>query len=289
MAEKSDIMHHYDDDFKFFEPIIGKSLAYSCGDWSVATSLEEAQVEKFKKILSYAGAAHGVKTILDLGSGWGSLLNYAARNNLADYLCGVTISPGQAEYSSKSLQKFNCDIVEGNIFDFFHEYAGEKFDCAASIGAFEHFSNPKEFKKGEHIERYRSFFNGVKKIVKGKFALQTIVTLKNHKNLDAEERKKAFKIYYFLSKHIFPNSLTPPLGDVFEAIKDIYTIERYEVCTSDYAKTLRSWSANLDAVRDSLNEEVYDRYKKYFDLTAEQYENGALAIARFSLNPVRNK
>lgn len=288
MADKRDIMYHYDDDFSFFEPILGQSLAYSCADWLFARTLEEAQQAKFKKMLSFADVSEPSQSLIDLGCGWGSLLKYAGENGLSQSLAGITISPGQAAYCKTVLSDYDCNIIEGDLFDYLDgDSSNTQYDAAVSIGAFEHFSNPREFKTGQHIERYRRFFNGVRRKVRGKLALQTIVTLKTQADFSSAERKEAFKLYYFLSKNIFPNSLTPPLEDVITSVQGIYNIERYEVSTTDYAKTLDQWSNNLDLVRHNIEPEVYARFKKYFDLTSEQYKKGALAISRFSLAPIR--
>ena len=95
------------------------------------------------------------------------------------------------------------------------------------------------------------------------------------------------RLWFYISKHIFPNSLTPPLDDVLEALEGIYEVERLEVNSVDYAKTLHSWSLNLDTIRRDIAPATYERFKKYFDLTQEQYEVGNLGISRFSLRPIR--
>lgn len=288
MAEKSDIMSHYDDDFNFYKPILGGTLAYSCADWQSAQSLDHAQEAKFSKMLAFAGISSDTPSFVDLGCGWGSLLRYASERRVGGSATGITISPGQAHFCREHLAGYRVNIIEDDIFNILKEADGTfQYDAAVSIGAFEHFANPRHFKNGTHIDRYREFFRGVSRLVSGNLSLQTIVTLKRQQDFSPEERKKAFRLYYFLSKHIFPNSLTPPLEDVIHSIQGIYEIEQQETNSTDYEKTLDQWSENLDRVRDEIDEEVYLRFKKYFDLTSEQYKKGALAIARFSLKPIR--
>jgi cyclopropane-fatty-acyl-phospholipid synthase len=289
MAGKLDIMHHYDDDFNFYESILGESLAYSCGDWLLANNLEQAQNQKLAKLLAMAKVGPDTASLIDFGCGWGSLLKYAATEHPAiQKMTGITISPGQAEFCRHTTEAPRTEILEQDIFDYIKKPAsGFGFDAAISIGAFEHFATPKDFQNRTHIARYRTFFEGVKKVVSGNLGLQTIVTRRNSEDLCAEQRKKVVRLWFYISKHIFPNSLTPPLDDVLEAIDGIYAVERMEINSEDYAKTLHSWSVNLDAVKAQIPTATYERFKKYFDLTQEQYEAGNLGISRFSLRPIR--
>ncbi len=289
MAGKADIMHHYDDDFNFYHSILGSTLAYSCGDWLLANNLDQAQSLKLAKLLAMAKVGQDTQSLIDLGCGWGSLLKHTEQHcPQINQLTGITISPGQAEYCRNTLTAGRSTILEQDIFDYL---AAPRetflFDCAVSIGAFEHFATPKDFQNRTHIERYRVFFNGVKQLVRGNLGLQTIVTRRNSEDLSVEQRKKVVRLWFYISKHIFPNSLTPPLDDVLEAVDGIYQVERMEVNSEDYAKTLYSWGENLDHIKNAIPASTYERFKKYFDLTREQYELGNLGISRFSLKPIR--
>lgn len=288
MADKADIMHHYDDDFNFYEAILGRTLAYSCGDWLNAEDLDQAQENKLAKLLRMAKVDSDTRTLVDFGCGWGSLLKYAAAENpQIERLTGITISPGQASYCRNMTGGKSIEIFEQDIFDYLVEpVSGFSYDAAISIGAFEHFATPKDFQSRNHITRYRTFFEGARKVVAGNLGLQTIVTLRNSDEMSSEQRKKVVRLWFYISKHIFPNSLTPPLSDVLKALEGIYEVEDYEVNSVDYTKTLSAWSLNLDAIKSDIPLATYDRFKKYFDLTREQYEAGNLGISRFSLKPI---
>jgi cyclopropane-fatty-acyl-phospholipid synthase len=285
MASKADIMFHYDDDFNFYQSILGNSLAYSCADWLMASNLEQAQQLKLAKLMAMAKIGPQTQSMIDFGCGWGSLLKYAqAQHPEIKNLTGITISPGQAEFCRKSTTSSRVEIIEQDIFDYLKTPVNNyRFDAAISIGAFEHFATPKDFQNRTHIARYRTFFHGVKSKVAGNLAL---VTRRNSEDMSAEQRKKVVRLWFYISKNIFPNSLTPPLDDVLEAIDGIYEVERMEVNSVDYAKTLNAWSRNLDQIRPNLSSATYERFKKYFDLTQEQYEAGNLGISRFSLKPI---
>lgn len=287
MAGKADIMHHYDDDFNFYTSILGPTLAYSCADWLLADNLQQAQQQKLAKLLAFARVDDQTRSLIDFGCGWGSLLDYAqASFPHIEQLTGITLSPGQAEHCRMRLGQ--ATILEQDIFDYIRRSPIDfEFDAAISIGAFEHFATPKDFQNRTHITRYRQFFNGVKSLVKGSLGLQTIVTRRNSERLSLDERKKVVRLWFYIAKHIFPNSLTPPLDDVFEALDGIYEVERVEVNSEDYAKTLHAWNINLESIKDTISVATYERFRKYFSLTQEQYEAGNLGIARFSLKPIR--
>lgn len=294
MLKVNDFTQHYDQDFWFFQKVLDPTLTYSCADWIGNNNLYEAQVSKLDRLLHFAGVTGETNQLLDVGCGWGSMMRHAlARYPTLHRIVGITVTPSQVAFCHENLPKPWFEVIESDIFDCFDEdHLGiqkhGKFDSAVSIGSLEHFSNAKEYKAGMHIEKYRRFFNGMRSLVSGKVALQTIVTTRKADKTNVSEFRKSVKLLRHISKTIFPNSLSPPLEDVQAALENIYKIERQEVNHTDYANTLKTWSSNLDGIKSEIGNDSYQRYKKYFDLTAEQYESGNLAIARFSLQPLCN-
>lgn len=287
MATKFDIEHHYDEnESNFFELVLGKNMSYTCASWEGQDSLDEAQNRKYEKILNFAGVTEHTKSVLDLGCGWGTLMLYMSKCfPTLDKIHGVTISPEQARYCRQTIHNKKIKIIEQDMFEYFDRFNSAQYDAATMIGALEHLASAKQYKVNTHIEQYRKFFKGVRKCVKGNLALQTIVALKGPNVLKGVEYKKAIRFQYFISKYIFPNSLTPRMDYIEEAIEDLYTIENYEVRSDEYEKTILCWRDNLVFNKDVISPERYDMFLRYFDLCIEHFHSGYIGLARYSLKP----
>jgi cyclopropane-fatty-acyl-phospholipid synthase len=104
------ISHHYDVSNKFYEWILGPSMAYTCAVYPSATStLEEAQFEKFDLVARKLGLRPGMR-LLDVGCGWGGMVMHAA---------GLT------------------ELAEVRHLDY-RDVAETDFDAISSIGLTEH-------------------------------------------------------------------------------------------------------------------------------------------------------
>jgi cyclopropane-fatty-acyl-phospholipid synthase len=70
---------HYNLDIEIFEAMLGETMAYTCGYWKNAESLDEAQYAKFDLICKKLDLKKNDK-VLDIGSGFGGLANYMAEH-----------------------------------------------------------------------------------------------------------------------------------------------------------------------------------------------------------------
>ena len=287
MATKNDIEQHYDEnESNFFELILGKNMSYTCASWEGQDSLDEAQNKKYEKILNFAGVNEDTRTILDLGCGWGTLmLNMVKSFPQLNEIHGITISPEQARYCRQTIHSKKIKVIEQDMFDYFDNFNSAQYDAATMIGALEHLASAKQYKNNTHIEQYRKFFMGVRKCVKGHLALQTIVALKGPNDLQGVEYKNAIRFQLFISKYIFPNSLTPRIDYIEKAIEGLYQIEKFEVGSYEYEKTITCWRDNLIYNKDIISVERYDMFLRYFDLCIEHFNSGYIGLARYSLKP----
>ncbi|MBI2065698.1 MAG: class I SAM-dependent methyltransferase, partial [Candidatus Zambryskibacteria bacterium] len=87
---------HYDIGNDLYRAMLDKRLAYTCGYWSgnpPAGELDAAQEAKLELVCRKIGLKHGQR-VLDIGSGWGSFIGYAAQKYGASAL-GITVSKKQ--------------------------------------------------------------------------------------------------------------------------------------------------------------------------------------------------
>src|SRR3954470_18542549 len=85
------IASHYDVSNRFYELVLGPSMAYTCAVFPEAdASLEKAQENKFDLVCRKLGLKPGMR-LLDVGCGWGGLVRHAVKHYGVTAL-GVTLS-----------------------------------------------------------------------------------------------------------------------------------------------------------------------------------------------------
>jgi cyclopropane-fatty-acyl-phospholipid synthase len=122
---------HYDLGNDFYQAMLGSHMAYSCGYWKQAASLDSAQEAKLDLICRKLRLEPGMR-VLDIGCGWGVFMAYAAENFGVECV-GVTVSKNQAAFAS---QHYPGLPLEFRLQDY-RDLDG-KFDRIVSIGMFEH-------------------------------------------------------------------------------------------------------------------------------------------------------
>ena len=96
------ISHHYDVSNRFYERLLGPTMAYTCAVYPYdGASLEEAQIEKVDLVCRKLDLQPGQR-LLDVGCGWGTMVLHAAQHYGVRTL-GVTLSRQQAEWGQKRI------------------------------------------------------------------------------------------------------------------------------------------------------------------------------------------
>src|SRR6516162_7218003 len=100
--DASAISHHYDVSNRFYEWVLGPSMAYTCACYPTAdATLEEAQAYKFDLVARKLALKPGMR-LLDVGCGWGGMVMHAAREYGVKAL-GVTLSEQQALWAQRAI------------------------------------------------------------------------------------------------------------------------------------------------------------------------------------------
>jgi cyclopropane-fatty-acyl-phospholipid synthase len=162
------ILHQYDFLGDFYRLTLGPELVYSYGMWVEGDTLESAQL---RKLDYHAQAAHavGAERVLDVGCGWGSLLQRLVETHHVKHAVGITMSPGQAEWAREQHWP-RCEVRAENWFD--HEPDGP-YDAIIAIEAIEHFAGNTMW-RAKRVARYREFFRSCHSWLrpKGRLSLQ---------------------------------------------------------------------------------------------------------------------
>lgn len=236
---------HYDIGNDLYEAMLDKRLTYTCGYWKNAETLDEAQNAKLDLTCKKIGIKKGDK-VLDIGSGWGSFINFAAEKYGAECV-GLTISKEQADYANTH---HNGLQVETRLQDY-RDVDGQ-FDHIVSLGMFEHVG----------YRNYRVFMEKVHSLLKddGLFLLHTIAGNTSVTLIDP-----------WFSKYIFPNSLVPSASQITKAAEGLFVMEDWHSFGQYYDTTLMHWFKNFDSNWDKLKDKYDDRFYrmwKYYLLSS---------------------
>jgi cyclopropane-fatty-acyl-phospholipid synthase len=238
--DANSISHHYDVSNRFYEWVLGPSMAYTCACYPTQdASLEEAQWYKHDLVARKIALKPGMR-LLDVGCGWGGMVRHAAREYGVKAL-GVTLSEQQALWAQQAIKKEGLeDLAEVRHLDY-RDVPETDFDAVSSIGLTEHIGK-------ENVPGYFSFLNGKLKV--GGRMLNHCITRPD--NTGPSIHKDGF-----INRYVFPDGELEGPGWLMGVMNDHgFEIRHEENLREHYAKTLTGWCDNLDAHWDEAVEEV---------------------------------
>jgi len=240
---------HYDIGNDLYAAMLGKRLVYTCGYWKDAKNLNDAQEAKLDLICRKIGLKKGQK-VLDIGSGWGSFIKFAAEKYGANTL-GITVSKEQKILASK----LNIGLsAETKLQDY--RDVDDKFDHIVSIGMFEHVG----------LKNYRGFMEVVHKSLNndGLFLLHTIGG--NHSTTIGDP---------WIEKYIFPHGMLPSIKQISKSVEGLFVIEDIHNLGADYDKTLMEWYKNFnnnwEDIKLNYDDRFYRMWKYYLLVCAGSF------------------
>jgi cyclopropane-fatty-acyl-phospholipid synthase len=247
MAGRADLEFTYSLTDRIFRLSLGELADFSGakydGDFSM--SLEEAQRRKHEYVADAIGIGPG-RRVLDLGCGWGPLLDFVrSRGGIG---VGVTLSSAQAQ----ACRRHGLDVHLHDARRLTRERFGA-FDAVASLGAFEHFCSPEEHRAGRQDEIYRDLFARVASVLPdgGRLFLQTMVFGRNMiplEQVDIDAPRNSDAWYLALMGRQFPGSW-PPAGEeqVVRAAQRHFRLVSSISGRLDYLETIRQWRKRFAA------------------------------------------
>lgn len=233
------ISHHYDVSNKFYEWLLGPSMAYTCAVYPHAgASLDEAQEEKVDLVCRKLDLKPGDR-LLDVGCGWGQMVVHAAQN-YGVRVIGVTLSRQQAEYAQKRIAELGLSDVAEVRHDDYRHIPETGFDAVSSIGLTEHIG-------AKNLAGYVRFLAS---------KLRPQGRLLNHCITRAVTSEPA-RPGGFINRYVFPDGELEGAGTIISAIQDNgFEVRHEENFREHYARTCAAWGANLEAHWDEAVREV---------------------------------
>jgi cyclopropane-fatty-acyl-phospholipid synthase len=241
MADRADLDFTYSLIDRIFRLSLGEMADFSGakydGDFSL--TLEQAQRRKHDYIAQQVGIQAG-RRVLDLGCGWGPLLNDIRRRGASGV--GVTLSRAQVVACRRNgLNVYLRDARQITADTF------GPFDAVASLGAFEHFCSVQDYRAGRQEQIYASLFESIAGILPagGRLYLQTMVfgpraTAIDDVSIDAPRDSDAW--YLALMQKQFPGSFLPfGQEQVIKAAAPNLRLVSSISGRLDYIETIRQW------------------------------------------------
>lgn len=261
---------HYDMGNDLFEAMLDKRMVYTCGFWDGAENLDAAQEAKLEFVCRSIGARPGMK-ILDIGCGWASFAKYAAEKYCAK-VTGITVSREQARLAQEKCTGLPVEIRLQDYRDLRRDVQRDasKFDCAVSLGMFEHVGS----------KNYRTFMEIVRSAIEscGRFYLSCI-----GKNVSVRVTDP------WIEKYIFPNSMLPSLKQIGAATEGLFIMEDLQNWAADYDRTLMAWYANFkehwNELRARYDERFFRMWEFYLMASAGSFRSRRLQVWQMLFSP----
>ena len=221
------ISRHYDVSNRFYEMVLGPSMAYTCALYPTPDmTLEEAQAAKFDLVCRKLDLRPGQR-LLDVGCGWGTMVRHAAREYGVKVL-GVTLSLEQAEWGKEAIDREGLgDLAEVRHLDY-RDVVETGFDAVSSIGLTEHVG----------VRNYPAYFAHLRDRLKpGGRLLNHCITRQHNTRRETGA---------FIDRYVFPDGELIGSGTIITAAQDQgLEVQHSENLRLHYASTLRDWNRNL--------------------------------------------
>ena len=230
---------HYELPTSFFEKILSSHMKYSGSELkNFQSNLETSDSETLDLYAQRAEITNN-HSILELGSGWGSLCLYLAKKFPASFITTVTNSNSQKKFieaKASSMNLNNLNVIKADISEF---STNEKFDRIVSIEMFEHTRNTKLLL--QNIEEWLED--------DGKLFIQVFSHQKYPQFFDDFSNS-------WMSKNFFTGGMMPYKNFYGDIQKKLKIVQSWEIEGIYYQKTLDSWLNNLEINKREISKQL---------------------------------
>lgn len=270
-GSRRNIAYHYDLGNDFYTPWLDAGMTYSSALFPrPGMTLEEGQAAKLEAILARTATRPG-DTILEIGSGWGSFAELAARHGVAVH--GITLSTEQRDYAEARLRAGGCRATRFTLTDY-RDVAGT-YDAVVSI----------EMVEAVGREYWRAYLEAIARALKpgGRAAIQLIA-------MDDAIFENYARNVDFIQTYVFPGGLLLSEPE-FRAIAEDVGLRWQDRAGfgADYAETLRQWRERFDraVAGGRMPAEFDDRFLnlwRYYLMYCEGgFRGGGIDVAQVTL------
>lgn len=258
LSSRNNVRDHYDLGNSFFSQMLDSSMTYSCGyQHSKEDTLYDLQQNKYALTAKKLAITPEPASLIDVGCGWGGMLDYITKNYPSVHTTGITLSEQQHQYANQLFRRSgNSCRAQALLLDY-RELDGA-YDYFVSIGMFEHVGK----------ERYPEFMKMIQRVLRpgGRGLLHTISSASA-----PEEGSDPW-----LMKYIFPGGYLPRLEEItYEMRKAGLTILHVENLREHYVHTIAHWRRNFERNRkriQALGSQFNDRFLRMWEFYLHSVE-----------------
>ena len=244
------VKDHYEIDSDIYSCFLDEDLIYTCAFFKKNDSLETAQTNKYKTILSRLMLENNpiLPKVLNIGCGWGSFERFAVRENATLEAHGVSISDSQINVSNakskETLLKEEYSRIYYKKTDYVDYKLDSYFSAIVSIGMIEHVG----------LGGYNDYFKHANNLLKdnGTLLIHSIV-----------KKESSIPTNPWIDKFIFHGGYIPSVKEIVQSAEK-FSFRLTGVFIhgpNNYSKTLQSWRSNL-----------YENHSKMMGLYINKYK-----------------
>ncbi|MDF1604318.1 cyclopropane-fatty-acyl-phospholipid synthase family protein [Nocardioides sp. YIM 152315] len=261
------VRDHYDLSNEFYELILDRSMAYSCGYFATpSTTLAEAQTAKLDLVCAKLGLEPGMR-LLDVGCGWGSLSLHAAEHHGAQVV-GVTISAQQQAFVEKrAADRGLADRVTVRLQDY-RDVPETGFDAVGSL------------EMGEHVgeRHYPAYAAALQRAVRpgGRVLVQQM-------SRPGRRGGRHPGGGPFIEAFIAPDMHMRPLGETVAYLEGGgLEVRHVQALREHYVRTVAGWlerlEANVDRLTELVGEETVRVWRLYLVGGSMAFRDGRMGV-----------
>lgn len=281
MSTKADIAVTYDVSNEFFNLWLDRRMIYSCALFEGTDDLEQAQTNKLRWFHDKTRITPE-KRVLDIGCGWGGLMEFLAGEMGVRDVNGITLS--QAQYSA--IREKAAPGVSAELVSYLDYQPQKKFDAIISIGMFEHIATPEQVRGGENIRIYRDYFRRAWGWTTpgAWFGLQSVIgALLPRKREDVQDLGWG-------TSTIFPGAVTPRPEAIMAAVNPYWEVMEFWTRREHYARTTAVWQQRLQQneslIRERWGDKTYEDYDRYLGGCVKVFSKGFQSLAQVVLRRI---
>ena len=277
------IRYHYDIGNDFYGLWLDRRMVYSCAYFETGDEdLDTAQAAKLELICRKLRLKPGER-LLDIGCGWGGLVQYAAERYGVE-ATGITLSQPQANLARQHIAAAGLtDRCRIDVRDYRDIPSGSSFDKVVSVGMVEHVGRaqlPTYFAEAYRLTRPGGLFLNHGIVIPRALRFPRLARR-------AERLRGGWDA--FIQRHVFPDGEMVAPGEMI-GFGDQAGFETRDVenLREHYALTLQHWVHRLEArhteAASLVGERAYRIWRLYMAASAHGFATAKIGVVQLLLS-----